>query len=59
LYAVGLADYRARRFAEAAQAFAGAVGADAGDGAARLMRDRCRQYQASPPPPGEHVLTDK
>jgi adenylate cyclase len=61
-YAIGLAAYRARRFDAAAGAFEAACAADAEDGPARELRDRCREYRLSPPPAawhGEHVLTDK
>ncbi|MGD9536610.1 MAG: CHASE2 domain-containing protein [Alphaproteobacteria bacterium] len=46
-YSLALADYRAGRFAQAAERFA-ALAAD--DGASQVMAERCRRFVASPPP---------
>jgi hypothetical protein len=41
-----------RDFAKAASMFARVQELLPGDAAGGLMRERCRRYQASPPPPG-------
>ena len=47
-FATGLADYRARRFAEAAGRFAALAGQ--ADGPARLYAERAERFRAGPPP---------
>jgi len=58
----GLALYRGRRFADAAATFERALAANPGDGVAALYVERCRQFQATPPPDdwdAVWVLTEK
>ncbi len=47
-FAAGLADYRSRRFAEAAGRFAALAGQ--ADGPARVYAGRAERFRAEPPP---------
>jgi adenylate cyclase len=61
-YEKALELYFARRFAEAAAAFALLVTEDPADRAASVLHERCRRYESEPPPSdwqGEHVLEHK
>lgn len=49
-FARGLDLYRQARFAEAAAAFAAALEILPDDGPAQVFRERCRQFEVSPPP---------
>jgi adenylate cyclase len=58
----GLSAYLARDFASAARAFEQAAAMRPGDATAELLRERCLQALASPPPAdwnGIHVFTEK
>ena len=50
LYREGLEAYRLQRWAEAIKAFEACIEAAQGDGPARTMLERCKYYQATPPP---------
>jgi adenylate cyclase len=51
-FAQGLRFYRAGRFLPASQAFNTVAEQLPGDGPARVFLERCRQFQAAPPPSG-------
>jgi adenylate cyclase len=50
-YALALALYRNRRFAEAQKAFEKVLALDPSDGPSKTLKSRCFQYGLNPPPP--------
>ena len=62
IYTKGLTAYRNREWGEAIAHFHAALAIDPNDGPSKTMRNRCREYKKTPPPPtwsGAYTMTHK